>query len=663
MILAIIVALVLGLALGSGGIWFVLRRRHAPDHSEAPEEDRAARLALAYGDRFQLFKQWQDVLERFQHRLDRAQTLDALTTALDETLHQVFASSGLVFAVGALPDLLLLDSLRAMSAKSIDTRQPVGVVVTPTPSATESAELVQDLFAAAARLRGQEHHWALISDLQPGLQTRLSQQYHFPGLSLIAPLFFQDIVCGILVIAGEPAGKTADVHSECGRFANLLSEMIMLWLRVTASTLLNGSADARSTAPAQVIDHLRLLESTTLATQVGGDDHAMIAELANFSRALTVPSAEYALLAAQASHTLRQVCGGDLAVVLRAVTNHGQTAYLAEAIDAAHWTWSRHRGFQSEDGANAELPISEDILANWPDTCIATAVETGQPVTLTTNEIHQHARVFLKLGMQALAALPATARDAEPCVLVVGRQSTVAFTKQNIALATILAHFTSIGFTNLRLAQQATTLREAAGNHWKEMSATTRQCLDVLMNVVRKRSVLSGTDPEAVATYSVAIAEQLNAPPRMLGHIRLSALLADIGTLMLPYNLMRKETGLTADELRLIRSHPILSCEMLAEMDIVHVLLPFIRAHHEHFDGNGYPDGLEGGQIPLEARIIAVADAFVHMQMERPYRSARTKAEALAIIEEASGKQFDPTVVRALLKIVRDQEQSPGAVA
>ncbi len=663
MVLAIIVALLLGLALGGGGIWFALRRRSTPKQSDAPEEDRAGRLALAYGDRFQLFKQWQDFLERFQHRLDRAQTLDAMTTALDETLHQVFAGSGLVFAVGALPDLLLLDSLLAMSAKSIDTRQPAGVVVKPTPSATESAELAQDLFAVATRLRGQEHHWALISDLQPGLQTRLTQQYHFPGLALIAPLFYQDIVCGILVIAGDPAGKTADVHVECGRFANLLSEMIMLWLRVSASALLRGSADARSTAPAQVIDHLRLLESTTLATQMGGDDHAMIAELANFSQALTAPSAEFSLLAAQASHTVRQVCGGDLALVLRAVTSHGQTAYMTEAIDAAHWNWSRHRGYQGEEGASADLPISEDILASWPDTCIATAVETGQPVTLTTHEIQQHARVFLKLGLQALAALPATARDAEHCVLVIGRQSPAAFTKHNIALATIIAHFTSTGFTNLRLTQQAMTLREAAGNHWKEMSATTKQCLDVLMNIVRKRSVLSGTDPEAVATYSVSIAEQLNAPPRMLGHIRLSALLADIGTLMLPYNLMRKETGLTADELRLIQSHPILSCEMLAEMDIVHVLLPIIRAHHEHFNGNGYPDGLEGSQIPLEARILAVADAFVHMQMQRPYRSARTQAEALAIIEEGSGKQFDPAVVRALLKIVRNQEQPPGAVA
>jgi HD-GYP domain-containing protein (c-di-GMP phosphodiesterase class II) len=110
-----------------------------------------------------------------------------------------------------------------------------------------------------------------------------------------------------------------------------------------------------------------------------------------------------------------------------------------------------------------------------------------------------------------------------------------------------------------------------------------------------------------------------------------------------------------------VQSHPGMSVAMLEPFDMLKGALPLILHHHERYDGTGYPKQLGGVNIPRGASIIAVADAFVHMQMARPYRPAMTQQSVLAYLKQESGKQFDPTAVQALMKSLLQEVTGPEA--
>lgn len=153
-----------------------------------------------------------------------------------------------------------------------------------------------------------------------------------------------------------------------------------------------------------------------------------------------------------------------------------------------------------------------------------------------------------------------------------------------------------------------------------------------------------------VAEYAGAIATALNLPPERVDRVRWAALLHDVGKIAVPGSVLRKAGRLTPQEWEQIRAHPIRSVEIVSGISSCKELLPGIRQHHERIDGQGYPDGLKGDAISLEARIIAVADAFEAMTSRRPYRDAIEPAAAVRRIQEAAGTQFDPHVVQAFVK-------------
>lgn len=134
---------------------------------------------------------------------------------------------------------------------------------------------------------------------------------------------------------------------------------------------------------------------------------------------------------------------------------------------------------------------------------------------------------------------------------------------------------------------------------------------------------------------------------------RRAAYLHDVGKALMPADILSKTSPLTEDEAALVRLHPAVGSAMLASAGLSPEA-PFVRAHHERFDGRGYPDGLGGDEIPLEARIIFVADAFEAMTSGRPYRGRMPVAEALGELRRCSGTQFDPGVVDVLLGLVAD---------
>jgi HD-GYP domain-containing protein (c-di-GMP phosphodiesterase class II) len=131
-----------------------------------------------------------------------------------------------------------------------------------------------------------------------------------------------------------------------------------------------------------------------------------------------------------------------------------------------------------------------------------------------------------------------------------------------------------------------------------------------------------------------------------------AALLHDIGKIGIPENILKKPGRLTSKEQNVVKLHPYVGVQILEPIDILEPIISIIYYHHERFDGKGYLEGLKGEQIPLGARVLAVADAFDAMTSDRPYRRALTVAEAIEELRRCSGSQFDPSIVKAFLKVV-----------
>jgi diguanylate cyclase (GGDEF)-like protein/PAS domain S-box-containing protein/putative nucleotidyltransferase with HDIG domain len=159
-----------------------------------------------------------------------------------------------------------------------------------------------------------------------------------------------------------------------------------------------------------------------------------------------------------------------------------------------------------------------------------------------------------------------------------------------------------------------------------------------------------------VSAYAVTIARRMGLPAGDRERIRYSGLLHDIGKLGIDDHVLRKTGALSPSERALMMQHPVIGAEVLQEAHMLADLIPGVRWHHEWLSGGGYPDGLKGDEIPLDARIIGVADAFDAMTSDRPYRPALSVADALGRIQAGAGVQFDPDVAAALMAVVEAGE-------
>ena len=152
---------------------------------------------------------------------------------------------------------------------------------------------------------------------------------------------------------------------------------------------------------------------------------------------------------------------------------------------------------------------------------------------------------------------------------------------------------------------------------------------------------------ERVALVARILAEQMNLPANEADDIHLSGLLHDIGKVGVDDRILRKESKLDEDEFAQIKKHPEIGCQILTGLANLERILPGVRNHHESFDGTGYPDRLKGEEIPLMARILAVADSYDAMGSDRPYRAGMPLERLEAIFRENAGPQWDPRVIDA----------------
>jgi putative nucleotidyltransferase with HDIG domain len=202
----------------------------------------------------------------------------------------------------------------------------------------------------------------------------------------------------------------------------------------------------------------------------------------------------------------------------------------------------------------------------------------------------------------------------------------------------------------------------------KEKSASLRTTMTqlqdtYLMTIEALAAAVEARDPythghtQLVEEYAVIMAKALGSTEAEISALRRACVLHDIGKIGIEDAILRKQARLEPEEAIRMQKHPVIGVDMLKGIDFLDPVLPLIRHHHERWDGNGYPDELRADEIPLGARILAVADAVDAMTSDRPYRAARTFEYAKTEILKGSATHFDPEVVTAFIKSQRAIEE------
>ncbi len=206
-----------------------------------------------------------------------------------------------------------------------------------------------------------------------------------------------------------------------------------------------------------------------------------------------------------------------------------------------------------------------------------------------------------------------------------------------------------------RNAQQA--LRAALNNFVRSRQGNGCDVEDVqeIFDVLGFRRYETLQHSKRVAGYAALVGRRMGLEADQLSTLRLGSLLHDIGKIAVPHNVLMKPGPLNEAEWAVMRLHPRIGWELLSEFLELATEAEIVYAHHEHYDGGGYPRSLKGAEIPLGARIFAVADTLDAITSDRPYRKGRACGEALAEIQRHSGTQFEPLVVQAIAGIAQSE--------
>jgi HD domain/MASE9 len=266
--------------------------------------------------------------------------------------------------------------------------------------------------------------------------------------------------------------------------------------------------------------------------------------------------------------------------------------------------------------------------------CLVMSLAEGTPFRSIWLERFHWARLhFLLFGPLALAG-------------------TVAYAQMGITgLATFaLPPALMILSTRQHLEQTTKAIEEVREANLK-LRLAHRETIAALSRSMEAKDLYTGGHTERVTAIATALARELGYCGDELEAIEIGALLHDVGKIGIPEQILRKEGPLTDEEWAIMRTHPLISDRILAGIDLDPIVLQCARSSHERIDGKGYPDGLAGDEVPLPARIVFVADAYDAITTDRSYRPARPSLTAIAEIDNNTGTQFCPDVVRALHRL------------
>ena len=236
--------------------------------------------------------------------------------------------------------------------------------------------------------------------------------------------------------------------------------------------------------------------------------------------------------------------------------------------------------------------------------------------------------------------------------------------KLNLKIKDFLKHFfnestTDRGGDSDLLLEKGTN--GLANLRWSDVNLPDSQtCLEfakVLASTLEEKDPYTSGHSERVCYYTDIISRRLALHPRDRTELQIASYLHDIGKVGISDRFINKKGTLTSTDWAIVRQHTKKSIELLAPLKLSPNIIHCIQHHHEHYDGTGYPDGLDGERIPLGARIIAISDSYDSMTSARPYRKPLAVGEAKSELSKWAGKQFDPHLVSVFLDVLKEKEE------
>src|SRR6201987_3197739 len=193
--------------------------------------------------------------------------------------------------------------------------------------------------------------------------------------------------------------------------------------------------------------------------------------------------------------------------------------------------------------------------------------------------------------------------------------------------------------------------------HVEEMANLHLRTIEALALAIEAKDHTTHDHLQRVRVYAVEVAKELGLTPEEMEALQAAALLHDIGKLAVPEHIISKPGKLTPEEFEKMKIHPVVGAEILERVRFPYPVVPIVRAHHEKYDGSGYPFGLKGDEIPIGARILSAVDYLDALASDRQYRRAMPLNEVMERLKSESGKSFDPRVVEVLQRRYRDLEK------
>ena len=218
------------------------------------------------------------------------------------------------------------------------------------------------------------------------------------------------------------------------------------------------------------------------------------------------------------------------------------------------------------------------------------------------------------------------------------------------------------------LSENFNRMSESIRDAFDNLKRAARENHELFINSIRAlAAAIDAKDPytrghsERVARYASQVAREMNLPGQEVRRVRLSALLHDVGKIGIDDRIIRKPSALTEEEFEIMKTHPAKGAAIMSAIPELKDVIPGMKHHHERWEGGGYPDGLKGEDIPLQARIVSVADTFDAMTTTRPYQRAMDIRFVFQRLRDLAGNRFDPAVVAALIRSYEKGELVPIA--
>jgi PAS domain S-box-containing protein len=400
-------------------------------------------------------------------------------------------------------------------------------------------------------------------------------------------------------------------------------------------------------------DEVNFLQATANVLGSVIDRHRAEAKLWRVNQAQRVLSKcnEALVRASEESTLLQQIC--DLIVEEAGY----RLSWVGRAEDdaAKSVTAIAHAGF--------EAGYLETLNVSWADaergrgptgTCIRTRQTVVAKYIATDPRMAPWRAEAMKRGYGSSASIPLIVDSHAFGALMIYAAEPGAFDSEEVKLLTELANDLAFGIETLRTRAERDRNAYEHEHHAEILQKSLEQTIGAMSDTVDARDPYTAGHQRRVGEVAVAIAREMGLAQEKIHGLQLAAAVHDLGKIHIPAELLAKPGKLTEIEFMLIKTHAQAGYDILKDVDFPWPIADIVRQHHERQDGSGYPQGLKGAQILVEARIMAVADVVESMSSHRPYRAALGIGPALKEIERGRGSAYDPAVADACLKLFRE---------